>query len=152
MSYMTQRSDYYEDCCNCTSLAPFCKQTCPDYVPTCCSRCANCCDELPCVIREDRTIFKTLTPVFTPGRALCCKIPSRCYKKVICNRPYCDCAKCCKEPNSAVQCCVQEDDCCEKYDTIKQLLVGIILLVAFAVLVVNFNQLMNPCRRRRFFF
>lgn len=150
---MGQNRDYYEDCYDCTALASCCKRPCCEYPPPCCSGCSNCCKELPCVIREDRTIYRRLTPVCAPQRVPCCRIPPRCCDapcERVCRRPCYECVKCC-EPKSACG-CVEEEDCCDKYEVIKHLMAGIILLAAFAIFIFSFNQQMPSCKRRPFFF
>lgn len=149
---MTQSRDYYEDCCSSTALTPVCKRRCCEYRPP---YCYKCCSDPPCVVRKERNIYRRLAPVCAPRRPcypVCCVPPCESVCPPPCSRPCCECVKCCDGQKNILCCCSAEEDSCDKYEVIKHLMMGIVLLAAFAILVFSFNQQMAPCKRRPFFY
>lgn len=141
---MTQSRDYFEDC---TVLAPYSPPSaCCNYVPQpCCSNYSNCCEKLPCVVR---TIYRTPVCVARCVSNCCdnfCKPCSSC----CCEYP-CKPVTCRRGRKKKVVCC--DDDCCENGgEAIRHWILGMVLLAAFAILIVSFNhQLMLPPKRRFF--
>lgn len=155
MSYMTQSKDYYEDCrSSCTVLTPYCEPACCTYTPPCCPNYSNCCcEQVPCVIKPICN-----SPMCVPRRVCyirkslpCCTTPcgSLC-SPACCECPCCKPISCCRREKKVRCCCTTEDDS-NKEEGIKHLMLGLILLAAFAILIFSFNQqLIAPCKRRFF--